>query len=92
MYIGMESTKDQIAEEERGFRSGSGWIDQVLVLKRLVEQYREKRKELYVAFMDLEKVYDKVCREALWMVLHKCRVYGYLTRSMSSLYDGSMAR
>ena len=25
-----------------------------------------KRKELYVAFTDLEKAYDKACREELW--------------------------
>ena len=31
-------------------------------MKKLAEKYREKRKELHVAFMDLEKVYDKVYR------------------------------
>ena len=32
--------------------------------KELVEKYREVRKELHVAFMKLEKMYYKVCREA----------------------------
>ena len=41
--------------------------------------------------MDLEKEYDKVCREALWRVLYECVVGGYLIRSMSSLYDLSRA-
>ena len=36
---------------------------------------------MYDAFVDLEKAYDKVCREELWRVLHEC--------GMSSLYDGS---
>ena len=39
--------------------------------------------------MNLEKVYDKVCREALWKRLHECGVNGYLIKSMSTLYDGS---
>ena len=56
----------------------------------MVEKCREKGKELYVAFMSLEKAYGKVCREALWKVLHECGVNGYLIRSMSSFYDGSM--
>ena len=60
-------------------------------MKQLVEKYREKREELHAAFMDLEKVYDKVCKEALWRVLHECGVDGYLIRSMSSLYNGSRA-
>ena len=46
---------------------------------------------MYVAFMDLDKAYDKVCKEALWRVLHKCGVDGYLIRSMSSLYKGGRA-
>ena len=41
--------------------------------------------------MDLEKAYDKVCREALWRMLHECGVDGYLIRSMSSLYNISRA-
>ena len=57
----------------------------------MVEKYREKRKEFDVTFMDPEKAYDKVCREALWRVLHECGVDGYLIRSMSSLYNGSRA-
>ena len=54
------------------------------VLKQLVEKYREKRKELHVTFMDLEKAYDKVYREAVWRVLHEYGVDGYLIRRMNS--------
>ena len=67
-----------------GFRSGRRSIDQIFVLKQLAGRYREKTKQLRVTFMDLEKVYDKVCREALWRLLHECGVDGYLIRSMSS--------
>ena len=57
--------KEQVAEEQGEFRAGKGCIDQIFILKQLVEKYREKRKEWHIAFMDLEKVYDIVCRE-LW--------------------------
>ena len=86
-----ESTKKQVEEEQGGFRSGRGCIDQIFVLKQLVEKYREKRKELYVAFMKLEKAYDKVCKEELWRVLRECGVDVHLIRSMSSLYTVSRA-
>ena len=52
--------------------------------------HREKRKGLHVVFIDLEKAYDKVCREELWRVLHECGVQ-YLIRGMSRLYNGSRA-
>ena len=42
-------------EEQGVFRSGGGCIDQIFVLKQLVEKYREKRKKPYGAFIDLEK-------------------------------------
>ena len=44
----MENTK-QVVEEQGVFRSGRGYIDQIFVSKQLVQKYREKRKELYVA-------------------------------------------
>ena len=43
----MESTKEQVAVEQGGFRYGRGCIDQIFVLKQLVEKYEEKRKELH---------------------------------------------
>ena len=69
--------KEQVAEEQWGFRFGRGCIDQIFVLKQLVENYREKRKELHVAFVDPEKAHDKVCREASWRVLHEYSIGGY---------------
>ena len=58
----MESLKKNIAKEQ------GGCIGQISVLNQLIEKYREKRNEPYVAFMNLEKVYDKVCREKFWIV------------------------
>ena len=46
----IESKKEQVVEEERGFRSGRGCTDRIFVSKQLLEKYREKRKELHVAF------------------------------------------
>ena len=60
-------------------------------MKQLVKKYREKRKEFYVALMDLENAYDKICREALRRVLHEFGADVHLIRSMSSLYNGSRA-
>ena len=73
------------------FNFGKECIDQIFILKQLSEKYRDNRKELHVEFMDLEKAYDKVCRQALWRMMHECEVDGYLIRSMSSFYNGSRA-
>ena len=43
----IESTKGQVAEEQ-GVRSGRGYVDQIFVLKQLVEKYTEKKKYLHI--------------------------------------------
>ena len=62
---GSESTKENVAKEQGGFRSGRGCVDHIFVLKQVVEKDRERKKNLYVVFMalkDLGKKYDKVWR------------------------------
>ncbi len=64
----MEIKEGKVSEEQGGVRKG-GCIDQIFVMKKVVEEYLGKDKKLYVACMDLEKAYDRVDREALWSVL-----------------------
>ena len=62
-------TEMRIGEEQGGFRVGRGCVDQVFTLRLIEEKFREKKKDLYACFMDLEKAYDRVCRRNLWEVL-----------------------
>ena len=64
-------TEMSIGEEQGGFREGRGCVDQVFTLRMIVEKFREKKKDLYMCFMDLEKAYDRVCREKMWLVLEE---------------------
>ena len=50
-------TEDRLLEEQAGFRSGSGCIDQIFVIRQLMEKYLEKDKKMYAAFIDMEKAY-----------------------------------
>ena len=42
MRLLVESTKEKVAKEEGGFRSGRRCIDHIFALKQLVEKYREE--------------------------------------------------
>ena len=46
--------------------SKGGCVDQIFTLKQIGEKAREKKCSVYVGFIDLEKAYDRVNREALW--------------------------
>ena len=49
-----------INDEQGGFNSERGCIDQIFNLKQIGEKAREKKLRVYVSFMDLEKTYDGV--------------------------------
>ncbi len=55
-------------------------------MKRLVEEYLGKDKQLHAAFMDLEKTDDRVDREALWSVLKLYGVGGQLLKGIQAFY------
>ena len=44
---------------------------------------------MYAVFVDLEKVYDKVCREKLWVVLQRYGLSGDLLRAIRAMYQAS---
>ena len=55
-------TEGMIGEEQCGFRSGRGCVDQVFVMEKMSEKFCGKNKSLFVAYMDLEKAYDRIDR------------------------------
>ena len=56
-----------------------------------MEKYLARGKKLYVAFMDLEKAYDKVDWRALWEVLQIYGVGGKLLKAVQAFYRNSRA-
>ena len=82
-------TERLIGEEQCGFRSGRGCVDQVFVMKQMSEKFVGKNKSLYVAYMGLEKAYDRVDREAMWRVLGMYGINGQLLKAVQSLYEKS---
>ena len=75
-------TEDLIDDEQGGFRLGRERVDQIFILKQIGEKAWEKKHIVYVGFMDLEKAYDRVNREAIWQVL---------LNDIKSMYVNSLA-
>ena len=64
-------------------------MDQAFVLRTLVEKSVERKKKVYVCFLDLEKAYDRVRRRELWRVLRVYGIRGSLLRGVKAFYRGS---
>ena len=52
---------------------------------------REKKKRVYVAFMDLEKAYDRVDRDAMWQVMRIYGLGGRVLEGIKSFYEQGRA-
>ena len=50
-------------------RVGRGCVDQIFTIKQIGDKAREKKGRVCVGFMNLEKAYDRVNKEALWRVM-----------------------
>ena len=48
------------------FTSGKGTTDAIFIVWQMQEKYLAKKKELWMAFVDLEKAFDRVPREVVW--------------------------
>ena len=55
-------TESKVLEVQGGFRQGRGCVDQIFTIRQLSEKVLKKNKQMVVASIDLEKVFDKVCR------------------------------
>ena len=80
-----------MSEEQGGFMEGRGCMDQLFVVRQVCEKFRARGKEVFWAFMDLEKAYDRVDREAMWRVLMLYGVGGKLLKAIKNFYVDSRA-
>ena len=65
-----EIVECKFGEWQHGFRPGRGTVDLIFTMKMIIEKTWEWDEEKYVAFLDLEKAFDRLPRMKLWNVLN----------------------
>ncbi|VDP00996.1 unnamed protein product [Heligmosomoides polygyrus] len=82
----------KLSDNQCGFVSGCGTIDAIHAARLLVERHRERQKPVHIAFLDLEKAFDRVPREAIWYALRRHNVPKELIEWVRMLYSCPKSR
>ena len=69
-----------------GFMAGKGTTDAIFIVCQLQEKYLAKQKDLWMAFVDLEKAFDRVPREVVWWALMSAGVDEWLVPVIQAMY------
>ena len=82
-------TQVDIDAMQFGFMPRRGTTDEIFIFRQVHKKYLSKHKDLYFAFVDLEKAFDCVPRKVLWWALRKVGVDEWLIRTIQAMYTNA---
>ena len=82
----------EIDEMQCGFMSGRGTTDAIFIVRQLQEKHLAANKPLYMAFVDLEKAFDRVPRDVIWWAMRKLGIDEWLVHLVQSMYKDVRSR
>ena len=84
--------KNDLLEEQAGFRSGHICMDHVYLLTSIIDLTLTEGRRLYATFIDYEKAFDRVNRSILWSKLYNLGINGKVLRIVKNLYAKTKAQ
>ena len=80
-----------LPESQCGFRADRSTADMIFVCRQLLEKSSEQRVPISIAFIDLQKAFDTVNREALFKVVEKFGCPPIFISMLRALHTDTMA-
>ena len=74
-------------ENQTGFRKQYRTSDHILTLKSIIEKMFKKSSHLYTCFVDFEKAFDTVWRDAIFKKLEYMGIPGKILRILENIYS-----
>nr|GEU51360.1 reverse transcriptase domain-containing protein [Tanacetum cinerariifolium] len=79
----------RVSENPFGFMPRRSTTEAIHLLRNLMEKYKERQRDLYMAFLYLEKAYDSVPHELIWRTLIDKGTPKRYLRVIKDMYDGA---
>ena len=80
---------EHLREQQAGFRSGRSCIEQIFVLRQVIEQTLEYQRRLALNFIDFTKAFDSIHRDTLWQIARSYGIPTHFIDLFRSLYQRS---
>ncbi|GJX85066.1 retrovirus-related pol polyprotein LINE-1 [Tanacetum coccineum] len=71
---------------------GRSMTEVIHLLRSLMEKYRERQRDLHMAFLDLKKAYNNIPRELVWITLIDKGAPGRYLKVLRDIYEGAKTR
>jgi hypothetical protein len=69
---------------------GRSIIEAIFLIRQVMEQFREQKKDLHIVFINLEKAYEKIPRNVMWWVLDKHKVLTKYVTLIKDMYNNAI--
>ena len=82
----------KIDDMQFGFMAGRSTTDAIFIVHQLQEKYLARNKELWMAFVDVEKAFDRVPREVVWWALRYLDVDEWIVSVIRAMYEDATTK
>ena len=80
----------QISTNQFSFMPRRSTIEAIFLIRQVMEQFREQKKDLHIVFIDLEMAYNKIPRNIMWWALDKHKVPTKYVTLIKDMYNNAM--
>jgi hypothetical protein len=83
---------NMLRKNQAGFRTGRSCIQQIHILRRIMDGAYAQNIPLYITFIDFKKAFDSVDREMMFAILRHYGIPAKIVDAIRVLYDKSKSQ
>nr|GEZ44735.1 isoleucine--tRNA ligase [Tanacetum cinerariifolium] len=81
-----------VSKNQFGFMPGRSTTKAIHLLRSLMKKYRERQRDLHIAFLDLEKAYDSVPHKLIWSTIIDRETPRRYLKVIKDMHEGDKTR